>query len=82
MSNSSLNKADVASSEDQSAPPRRSTLLQAADIPKASPEALHLLKSIGTVTNCFTILSYFCYTFFSQIKCKSWNWTWAKISQQ
>jgi len=38
--------ADV-SSEDHSTLPQPVTVLQAADIPKASPEALHLLESIG-----------------------------------
>ena len=48
MSNSSIvNKIDSVSSGNDSVLPVQVTVLQAADIPKASAEALQLLKSIG-----------------------------------
>jgi len=54
MSNASIvNKDDDVSSGDhsQSTLPQQVTVIQAADIPKASPEALNLLKLIGKQYN-------------------------------
>jgi len=41
------NKNDNGSSEDRCQLPQQLRILPVADIPKASTEALHLLKSIG-----------------------------------
>jgi len=56
MSNSLMeNKADDVPSEQHSVLPQQITVLQAADIPKASPEALNLLKSIGKHSELFYV---------------------------
>ena len=42
-----VDKTDDVSSGEHFKLPQQVTVLQAVDVPKASPEALHLLKSIG-----------------------------------
>ena len=54
MSNLSMvHKTDDVSTGDDSTPPQPVTVLQAADIPKASTEALDLLKCIGKYYKLF-----------------------------